>query len=240
MSKKNRGIFESTYLDIKYPINKNISSEYPYQLVEYLKDRYYKNEGKILDIGCGAGEMLRAFKKNNFVVEGTDIFPQTEDFTNEFKFKVGNLEIEELDYDSNSFDFIFSKSVIEHLRSPINILNESYRILKPQGKCVIMTPSWIHTKWGPFYFDFTHISPFTKPSLKDAMKMSGFKNVEVVHFYQLPIIWKYPALKIFSKLISSMPIPYRPFHDIQLWPNNLNKIIRFSNEVMLLGFGSKD
>ena len=131
MNKNNKGVFESSYLDIKYPKNNKLNSEYSEQLVEYLKNRYFRKEGKILDIGCGTGEMMRAFKKNNFQVEGTDIFPQAKEFTDEFNFKVGNLESEELQYEKESFDFIFSKSVIEHLRSPINILNESYRILKP-------------------------------------------------------------------------------------------------------------
>ena len=183
--------------------------------------------------------MLRAFKNNNFEVFGTDIFPHSQKFEDEFNFKVGNIEEENLNYESNIFDSIFSKSVIEHLRKPMTILNESYRLLKPDGCCIIMTPSWVHNSWGPFYFDFTHVSPFTKPSLRDAMKMAGFKDIEVYHFYQLPLLWKYPYLSFFAKILAYLPIPYRPFYDFKTWPDNLNKTIRFSNEVMLLGIGRK-
>ena len=112
------------------------------------------------------------------------------------------------------------------------------RILKPGGLNLIMTPSWVHNSWGPFYVDHTHIRPFTKKSLSDAMKMSGFKEVRVNYFYQLPILWKYPFLEIFSKITASLPIKYRPFDD-SILPETLNTYVRFSNEVMSIGIGKK-
>ena len=237
MKKKN--FFEKKeYLDLKYSSARAPHSNYPDKLAFYIKDNFFKNQGRLLDIGCGTGDMMRAFSKYGFEVSGTDI-AEVNEVSNKFNFVIGNLEEEKLNFDSNTFDFIFSKSVIEHLRNPINLLNESYRLLNARGKCVIMTPSWKHNSWGPFYFDFTHVSPFTKPSLRDAMLMAGFKNVKIFHFYQLPIIWKLPFLSVISKIISKLPIPYRPFYDIG-FPNELNKFIRFSNEVMLFAYGEKN
>ena len=78
---------------------------------------------------------------------------------------------------------------------------------------------------------------FTIHSLKDIGLYAGFKNVEVDYFYQLPFVWKYKFLKIIPKTISALSIPYFPMYDKlfpKIWPNEVNKIIRFSREVMLI------
>lgn len=233
---KSNNIFKRKYLDIKYS-NKKASS-YPKLLTKYIKKNIFLSNGKILDIGCGNGEMLSAFKAEGFDVHGTDIYDQSDDFYKKFNFTLSDIENKRLSYTNDTFDFTFSKSVIEHISNTSNYLDESYRILRPGGLNLIMTPSWVHNSWGPFYVDHTHIRPFTKKSLSDAMKMSGFKEVRVNYFYQLPILWKYPFLEIFSKITASLPIKYRPFDD-SILPETLNTYVRFSNEVMLIGIGKK-
>ena len=62
--------------------------------------------------------------------------------------------------------------------------------------------------------------------------------MKVYHFRQLPILWRYPFLEIFSRLIAMLPIPYSPMHEVS-YNERLNKYIRFSKEVMLLAVGEK-
>lgn len=103
---------------------------------------------------------------------------------------------------------------------------------------MIMTPSWEHTYWGPFYIDHTHVTPFTAPSLADALTIAGFEPVETSHFYQLPFLWRFPFLKPIAWTIAALPLPYRPYRPAR-WPDGMNKLIRFSKEVMLLAVGRK-
>ena len=242
MKKSNKNFFsEDKYLKVKYSELKAPKSDYPSKLASHLLEKYFKNTGSLLDIGCGTGDMLKAFNAKGFNCCGTDIAPSSEKHLNGIPFKSADLLNENLPYDDGSFDFIFSKSVIEHLSDPVRLLKESYRVLKKGGVGVIMCPSWIHTSWGPFYVDYSHISPFTKASLKDVMEMNEYVDVEVFHFYQLPHTWRIPFMKLFCKLISFFPIPYKPFYydSVIAWPNSINKYIRFSNEVMLLAVGKK-
>ena len=80
-----------------------------------------------------------------------------------------------------------------------------------------------------FYDDLTHIKPFSKVTLENCYKMYGFENCKVEKFYQLPFVWKYPFIKYLLKIFSFF-IPI----------SSKIKFLRFSKELMLLGFASKD
>jgi hypothetical protein len=68
--------------------------------------------------------------------------------------------------------------------------------------------------------------------------MESFKEVSCEYFYQLPIVWKYPKIKIICKLISFLNLSYRPFEEVK-YPESINTFLRFSQEVMLLYVGKK-
>jgi SAM-dependent methyltransferase len=141
---------------------------------------------------------------------------------------------------SDSFDIVFSKSVVEHLHNPLPYLESMLAALKPGGVAMILTPSWLHHGWGPFYLDHTHVTPFTAPSLDDAVTIAGFEQVRVEHFRQLPFLWRWPALTLPVRLFAKLPLPYAPMHPgAWKWPTGFNKFIRFSKEVMLLASARK-
>ena len=229
---------KENYLKILYSSDKRPITNYPIKLAKYIQEKFYHEKGSFLDIGCGRGDMLKAFHELGYSVEGTDISPATEELIKPIPFTICDLSNDKLNYDDNSFDFIFSKSVIEHLKDPEKLFNEAYRVLKPGGKFVVMTPSWMHTYAGAFYLDHTHVSPFILNSLRDAMLVSNFKNVTSSHFYQLPFLWKMKFLIPFIYLFSKLPIPYAPLYDAKL-PPAFNRLVRFSKELMLLAYGEK-
>lgn len=226
------------YLKILYSEDKRPKTDYPYKLAKYLKEKYFFNRTNILDIGCGRGDMLKAFYEIGMEVYGTDISPASKELCKPHDIKIADISKEKLPYEDNSFECIFSKSVIEHLREPDRLFAEANRVLKPGGVFVVMTPSWKHTSWEPFYLDHTHVTPFIKTSLRDAMALSDFSNVSSNYFYQLPFLWEYSALKPLIYLFSKIPLPYRPLNNVQL-PLKINNLIRFSKEVMLIAAGNK-
>ncbi len=230
---------DKAYLEVTYSLKTHPKSPYPIQLAYHLTDNYFKRTGGILDIGCGRGDYLEAFKNVGFDVAGIDISPSVNDLSKNFDVKQADLEKQPLPYSEESFDFVFSKSVIEHMKNPFALLEKSFLSLKDGGMVLIMTPSWEYNYWGPFYIDHTHTTPFTRVSLADAMTIAGFRDVKVVYFYQLPFLWKKPYLKLLVKMLAKLPLSYRPFNPDSKWPDGFNKLIRFSKEVMLLGVGIK-
>ena len=234
-------IFESKeYLSVTYSEKKAPYGEYPFLFGKFLLNKFFSKNGKILDLGCGRAEYVKVFQDIGLESYGVDISPRVLEYGDGYNVKMANLNAGECPYEDDSFDFIFSKSVIEHMTNPMGLLQSSYQKLKQGGTAVIMTPSWAHNYKEAFYIDHTHVTPFTKSSLIDAMKMAGYKEVEVIYFYQLPLLWKYPFLSVFSRIMSLIPLPYAPLHEVP-WgvSNKLNKYIRFSKEVMLLAVAKK-
>jgi SAM-dependent methyltransferase len=229
---------DSRYLEVTYSAERAPVGEYPSLLARHLMETSYKKTGKILDIGSGRGDFLDAFSQLGFDVSGVDISPLSSAATGAFTIKTCNFECEPLPFSDNEFDFVFSKSVIEHLHTPHHLVSGAFRVLKPGGVAVIMTPSWAHTYWGPFYIDHTHVTPYTIPSLTDVLQIAGFEKISTRYFYQLPFVWKHPSLISMVRLFSVLPFSYRPYEDAH-WPDSFNKLIRFSKEVMLLAVCQK-
>lgn len=56
-------------------------------------------------------------------------------------------DIEEgLPFENNSVEEIFSSNCLEHLKEPMVTIEEFYRVLKPNAKCVIIVPYAFHPR----------------------------------------------------------------------------------------------
>jgi SAM-dependent methyltransferase len=229
----NRLLSKGNYLRLTYDLQRLPRTAYPKQLAAYLAGRFFARPGRLLDVGCGRGDFLSAFQDFGFVVAGADISPAAPELMPQHEVKVVDLENEALPYPPSSFDYVFSKSVLEHTRQPVEVLRRAYEALRPGGIAVIMVPSWETGYRGSFYVDHTHITPFTLPSLEDAVRLAGFEVVHGELFYQLPFLWTRPWMKPLVMLIAALPLRYRPMHKAT-WPEYINKLIWFSKEAMVL------
>lgn len=220
------------YLELTYDPARLPKTAYPRRLATELARRL-DAPGRLLDVGCGRGDFLDAFKGLGFDVAGVDISPAAPGLAGGHEVKVADLESEPLPYPEGVFDYVFSKSVLEHTRKPVRVLGQMREALRPGGVAIVMVPAWETGYRGAFYIDHTHVTPFTLPSLEDAVRLAGFEVVSGEYFYQLPMLWGRPWLKPLIWLIAAMPLPYRPMRKAP-WPDGLNKLIWFSKELMLL------
>ena len=133
------------------------------------------------------------------------------------------------------FDFVYSKSVIEHVRNVDNFLSQALRVLKPGGMAIIMTPDW-RSQALYFWDDYTHVTALTRKSLQNAMLINGFTEVDCNYFLQLPIVWEKPWFEWVTKVIALLPDSLR-WKDKE--EREFRPLIRFSMEKMLLSVGRK-
>lgn len=104
-------------------------------------------ETRILDIGCGHGELLKAVYDKTPHTYGVDPDKEALDKNTLIKNKVVGV-VEDLPFESNFFDLVVSEWVLEHLNDPEKAFREIFRVLKPGGKVVFLTPNvWNYNVW---------------------------------------------------------------------------------------------
>jgi len=211
-----------------YEQNKNRlrnSNEYPKLLCSHLFKKFNMKSGDtFLDVGCGVG-----IQCNNFADLGLDVYGvddiELED-TNNFTYIRAELAKTRIPFSDNCFDVVFTKSVIEHIVDPEVFLKECKRVLKEGGQLIVLTPDW-NTQSDVFYDDPTHVHPYTNTSLKYILELYDFKSVTSEIFTQLPIVWKYSFLNLFTFLSELIPFSIYKFA-------RKNKNFRFAREKMIL------
>ena len=218
------------YVSVIYNEGDKPFTRYPDLLARYLVKRYRLPMGmKMLDLGCGRGEFLRGFLSCGLNGYGVDQSSIAKSICPDVKITHSDLENESLPYKDNSFDFVFSKSVLEHFYYPEELVQEIYRILRPGGLVITMVPDW-ESVYKTFYDDYTHRTPFTLASLRNIFVVNGFNDVKVEKFRQLPFLWTMPWLQPFTMFVALITPGFM---------REYSKLVRFSKGVMLLSSAIK-
>jgi len=224
-----------SYLEVVYDEKRTPKSGYPDKLANYLCKRSGLEKGdKFLEIGPGRGDFLLAFKRLGLNCYGVDI-EVNPNLSKEVEVKSGDVERDKLPYADSEFDVVYHKSLIEHMDSPDNLMREAYRVLKPGGKVIVLTPDWV-SQMKVFYEDITHKRPYDQTAVRDALAMGGFRNIVVERFHQLPIVWSLPPVKFvtaFLRIFLSAPGGRRITKFTRI------KFFRWAVELMVLGVGEK-
>ena len=224
----------SKYLETIYFADEYAPDTYPQRLCNFLTERYFGKEGdsprSLLDIGSGKGNHLVGFSRNGLIVKGLDKRKECIEILPDFDIRECDLEKDPFPFEDDYSDFVFSKSVLEHVHNTENIVKETYRVLKPGGITVQLTPDWA-TDYKYFWDDPTHVKPFTRKGLQDAFKFEGFIDVKCEGFYQLPFLWKHPRLSFIRRIVSLLPDSLKWKDEEELVQRVL---IRHSKERMLL------
>jgi SAM-dependent methyltransferase len=104
-----------------------------------LKELGYEVESltTILDFGCGAGEIVTEYRKRGYQAFGCDIVLEEQC---EFLRTIEKVPYR-LPFADNSFDFVFSDQVLEHVQDHKLAFSEIHRVLRPGGLSLHIFPS---------------------------------------------------------------------------------------------------
>ncbi len=96
----------------------------------------------LLDVGCGNGEFLARMTELGWSGLGTETDERAVTMAREATgLTIVNGALEEAGFSADSFNAVTLNHVIEHVHEPAKLLEEAFRILKPGGKLVILTPN---------------------------------------------------------------------------------------------------
>ena len=146
--------------------------------------------GDVLEIGTGSGYGI------DIIAEHADRFLTIDKFESDIDFSKApdNVEFMQMNVpplkgiEDNTFDFVISFQVIEHIQDDGRFVNEIHRVLKPGGKFIHTTPnkpmSLTRNPW--------HIREYTIQELEDLLlrdfqsveKLGVFGNEKIMDYYK--------------------------------------------------------
>ncbi len=146
----------------------------------------FKRQEKIVDLGCGAGELLLALNQMEFNdLHGCDISAEQIELSSPLFPHVKQMDaLEFLDqFPEDSLGVITCFDLLEHLSKDqvSNLIRRIYAKLKPDGIFIAHTPNGISPFAGSvMYGDLTHEWFLTPQSARNLCTVHGFTNFEAI------------------------------------------------------------
>jgi SAM-dependent methyltransferase len=146
-------------------------------------------KGRALDIGCGPGFLLRAFRERGWAVHGTEFSEESARHAREvLELPVSVGDIAGLKLEAGSFDAVVMWHVLEHMTEPAATVAEVARLLRPGGVLLCAVPNFAsfearlaRDKW--FHLDVPrHLHHFTPEALGTLLAVHGLKVARTSFF----------------------------------------------------------
>jgi SAM-dependent methyltransferase len=208
------------------------------QFLRKYGQRIFNNVHRMLEIGCGNGNVLRYLRKQGINCEGGDVFLESLVHCR----KKDNAPLYQIDASrlpfSNYFDIIGIFDVIEHIEDDKKVFAEIYKALKIGGMVILTAPAGKRL-WGKYDEVAFHKRRYSKNELIAKLESAGFIVERITHFVFLlfPVLWLFRRIneKMYKKLnreeYLNKELHVHPFFNrIFFWILEIErKIIRFMN-----------
>ena len=139
-------------------------------------------KSRIIDFGCGHGELLLQLSRDGYKVWGVDGDINRVQSLLMQGIKVSVQNVEKVDYESGFFDVVICMECLEHVRNVVKVVEEISRVLVDNGIAIITVPYLKRCE------DRTHVRLFDETKLA-----SLFRNdFEIINMIKMPYVnWSY-------------------------------------------------
>lgn len=186
---------------------------------------------RVLDIGCGNGDMLDIFKTERPEIEtfGIDSSLNACNITTLKGHSVQNCQLEKAEYPANTFDIVYSSNVIEHIADPNILFRKTSKFLKPDGVFLCDTPNidGVDARlfsrsgyWGGYHAP-RHWTFFTPLTFRQMAENNGFEVISI-NYSAVPIFWMWTLHHLLLQMTGSRGLtdfimPIKEKRNNQIW-----------------------
>jgi len=151
---------------------------------------------RVLDVGCGTGELLRRVRANvpDAVLAGLDPVPEMLDVARDKLSGRDDLRIgyaDRLPWNAGTFDVVVSCNMFHYISHPLAALREMARVLRPAGALVLTDwcDDYLACRICNLYLRLTNrafYKTYRQAECRELLKVSGY---EVQSFERYKISW---------------------------------------------------
>jgi SAM-dependent methyltransferase len=173
----------------------------------FLTDELAPQCGRLLDVGCGTGNFLRAASDSGYLVAGVELDPAAAHFARSYspRSRVFDVPLESFrsNHPNDIFDVVTFFEVLEHQAEPNEFLAEIRACLRPRGFIALSVPNrerW-QTSMDALDYPPNHFLRWNPASLQNALRAHGFSVLSMEE--EKPSL-AYTAQQINNKLRSGI------------------------------------
>ncbi|MGD8719603.1 MAG: class I SAM-dependent methyltransferase [Candidatus Zixiibacteriota bacterium] len=155
-------------------------------LIRSYADRFFgkKERGRLLEVGCGNGHLLRRLDELGFTVRGVEVGESLAARCRDLDVKVMPFEEMRVPPPVARFDYVVTFHVLEHIVEPVPAVQKIAKMLKPEGVWFNYKPNvraWRPEAHGPgwIHFDPTnaaeHINFFDEKTIRVLAEKAGLE-----------------------------------------------------------------
>jgi len=135
---------------------------------------------RFLDVGCATGRLLEYLQQRGWQEQGVEVCEPAADYGRRVRgISIFSGTLEEARLPAAGFEIVHASHVIEHLQYPGDFISEAYRLLKPEGHLILITPNsdgfqakLMRGRWRSAIAD--HMVLFSRKTLTLLLEKHGF------------------------------------------------------------------
>jgi SAM-dependent methyltransferase len=141
-----------------------------------------RRSGRLLDVGCGRGDLAAVFGANGWLACGLDISREAVESARAAGVDAVEGSLMTVPWPDDSFDLIVMNHSLEHMSNPMEALRRARALLRPGGVLIVAVPNWRcwqRRVFGTYWVHLDvprHLTHFSPHALHSAARRAGFSR----------------------------------------------------------------